>query len=279
MRYAPPIVVQAGTVLAVLAIALDRAERQPQRERGVGIGLGAEEGEAGVGQLAIGRSAAAPRPAARRSVRTSRAGLSTSRASRIIGSSEASMALTPPSANLRRTATSASFVPRTSSAARCCGDLPAITFCDQLVVRALACSTIHAQRVGQQHGFADRRRSAPSENSSCLSESRFDSRILAQPVGVGLGGFLGQPDQRAGDAEQLAVERLAAFQQVVVVANRRPGGQRLVDRRAWPRRKSAASGGSLAAAARKASSSAFLRSITAGSCRPASPPSRALRPF
>ena len=36
------------------------------------------------------------------------------------------MAWSPPSANLRRTATSASFVPCTSWAARCSGDLPAI---------------------------------------------------------------------------------------------------------------------------------------------------------
>ena len=45
-----------GHLLAVLAVTLDQSERQPQRERGVGIGFGAEEGEADVGQLAVGRA-------------------------------------------------------------------------------------------------------------------------------------------------------------------------------------------------------------------------------
>ena len=51
------------------------------------------------------------------------------------------MAFSPPSASWRRTATSASFVPRTSSAARCSGDLPAITFSSNSIVARAAASS------------------------------------------------------------------------------------------------------------------------------------------
>ena len=53
--------VQAGErrlerdVLAVLLVALDRAERQPQREGGVGIDVRALDGELGLGQIGVGR--------------------------------------------------------------------------------------------------------------------------------------------------------------------------------------------------------------------------------
>ena len=54
--------VQAGErrlerdVLAVLLVALDRAERQPQRERGVGVGVRPLDGELGLGEVGVGRA-------------------------------------------------------------------------------------------------------------------------------------------------------------------------------------------------------------------------------
>lgn len=115
-------------LLARLAKAFDRAEGQPQREGGVGIGVRAGQLVLGPRDLGIGL--------AERFVdlffevlRTLRAGSSTSLASRIIGSVEASIAFCPPSASFCRAATSFSSAPCTSSTARSCGDLPARIFC------------------------------------------------------------------------------------------------------------------------------------------------------
>ena len=53
-RYAPAMVVQGGIVLPASLVTFDQSKGQAQREGGVGIGLGAEQREAGVGQLAVG---------------------------------------------------------------------------------------------------------------------------------------------------------------------------------------------------------------------------------
>ena len=150
----------------------------------------------------------------------------------------------PPSASCRRTATSASFVPRTSSAARCWGDLPASTFCDQRIVRACpsAPGTCPASRPAWR--FPDRHRSALRRTALCLSDSRFDSRYSRSRSALGLARFLGQANQRAGDLEQLAVERRAPFEQVVVVVNRRQDDQRFVDRLQGRRRSRGSFGSS-----------------------------------
>ena len=142
----------------------------------------------------------------------SRAGGSTRRASRIIGSLEPSIAERPPLANFLRKATSFSRVPSTSSSARACGDLPCSVFCDPFVIGA-GLFHEHAQRIGEFRDF------------QIVVNRRFREQLLAPAIrgrhcrysrNRSALSFVSssaiRTSVRAID-EQLAVERRAIFQQ------------------------------------------------------------------
>ena len=265
-----------GGIFWSCLVALHLAEGQPQRERGVGIGRCRLRWRSGPWRSWRRPGAAALRPCPRRSCGPCGPCGSTMRASTIIGSSELSIAAWPPSASCLRKATSASFVPGPVRLARWRGDLPARICLTKRIVGAGLFDQI-AERIGQLDRLqvaVDRRLG----EELLLERIEAGFGILAEPLGVRLGRFLGQPHQRAGDVVQLAVEGRAAFVELVVDVDlvpdaqraRTPGPRRRACRAAWGRWR------------RPGADCARLRCFAlmmAGSCRPASPPSRALRLF
>ena len=143
------------------------------------------------------------------------------------------MAATPPAAKPAIGERQPASCRATNSAARSRGDLPASTFVDQWIVGSAVSSpnasesaSLSVSEIGVDRGVG--KQLLLERRATRLAE-------LRQPLGVRLGVFGRQTHQRAGDAEQPAVERLLVFEQAQLhvdpaptlrsLGSRRPGGQ------------------------------------------------------
>ena len=119
-----------------------------------------------------------------------------------------------------------------------------------------------------------------SEKRPSLSDSRFDSRYSRRRSAFGFVRLLGQPDEVAGDAEELGVEGEPAFEDACRF--RVLGGDNLRPGRSCPRHRRrpglllGVGGDSLA---ESCFGLACLRFMKSASRRPPRPPMRALRLF